>query len=183
MTNADCPRSSGPGTNASSEYCDSSHNCYRCSYITPHSCDALGGSCCTADFIHQCGDVHDCDAAPDFMRRIAQVTSFISSVTVKLTKLQQPNSTGSGSWGGFEDGGMIGGNGEVGVGPASGLLFGFLHQLEELINDQSNPIEWAALGEPQHTASSSLSGVHLTRKGLGVHSDPCTVGNMVTWPV
>lgn len=48
---ADCPL----GT-----YCDGSHNCYQCSYITRARCDEVSGSCCGSDFFINCGDRHGC---------------------------------------------------------------------------------------------------------------------------
>ena len=46
-TDADCP---------AGQYCDSRHNCdYYCSVeITPTRCNAAGGDCCSAAFLHNC---------------------------------------------------------------------------------------------------------------------------------
>ena len=50
------------------EYCDFSHRCYRCSYLTD-KCDALGGDCCSAVFLHNCPSnpfgarCHPCETA------------------------------------------------------------------------------------------------------------------------
>jgi hypothetical protein len=50
------------------EYCDYSHSCYHCSYLTK-KCDALGGDCCSATFLHNCPSnplkalCHPCEAA------------------------------------------------------------------------------------------------------------------------
>eukprot|EP01045_Picozoa_sp_COSAG04_P002307 COSAG04_NODE_83_length_27770_cov_5.100755_2_plen_1107_part_00 len=47
------------------EYCDSRKQCYRCSYIKPSSCDALGGDCCSEPFYAQCPtNPHNCTAVP-----------------------------------------------------------------------------------------------------------------------
>ena len=42
---ADCP---------SQMYCDDSHGCYKCSYITSSECDAVDRTCCSAAFRKQC---------------------------------------------------------------------------------------------------------------------------------
>ena len=36
------------------EYCDAAQTCYSCSYISPDSCDAFDGRCCSTPFITQC---------------------------------------------------------------------------------------------------------------------------------
>ena len=35
------------------QYCDNTHTCYDCSYIT-RKCDAVDGDCCSTAFLEQC---------------------------------------------------------------------------------------------------------------------------------
>ena len=55
----------GPGPRAScerhsdcevGEYCDAAQTCYSCTYISPDSCNAFDGRCCSTPFIAQCPD-------------------------------------------------------------------------------------------------------------------------------
>ena len=36
------------------QYCDSTHSCYRCGYISATTCDATDHDCCSTDFLYNC---------------------------------------------------------------------------------------------------------------------------------
>jgi hypothetical protein len=45
-------------------YCNAQTTCQECHHVSSAMCDALGGDCCSADFIFTCGDRADCEAVP-----------------------------------------------------------------------------------------------------------------------